>query len=566
MPHTSNHPFQFWQVLKRRKIIRVVIAYIAAGVAVIEFVDIVTEPLNLPEWLLTLVIVLVAVGFPIAVIFAWIFDSAAKGVQKTVPSEGIDKQANHEIKTDRARKHENSIAVLPFEDMSPDKDSEYFCDGITEEIINSLTKIKNLHVVARTSAFAFKGKNTDVREIGNKLGVATILEGSVRKSDKQLRITAQLIDIENGYHLWSERFDRELSDVFEIQDEISMQIVNKMMIRVQSHEEEMLLGRHTGNLQAYNFYLQGRYFWNRLTEVGLNKAMEFFGQAIRIDPQYALAYSGISDCYCRLAWYSYSSPEDVFPEAKKAAQKAIELDNQLPEAYTSLGFVSMCFDRDYKNAFQALETAIRLNPGSANAHTIYSICLAITGRHEESIQAGRKALELDPLTPMMSINLGGRYYYARQYDLCIESVRKSMEVDPDFKIAHFYLAYFSNQMQKYKKEALESIHKLIDDFGRKNPAFLSALAIILASSGDREGAEQVLDEIKDLSKENYVSFFWLAIIYVVLGRYDEAFEYFEQAYRTREVLMIFLNVDPIFDRIKPDPRFQSLLRKMNFIG
>lgn len=257
MPHTSNHPFQFWQVLKRRKIIRIVIAYIAAGVAVIEFVDLVTEPLNLPEWLLTLVIVLVAVGFP--------------------------------------------IAVLPFEDMNPDKNSEYFCDGIAEEIINSLTKIKNLHVVAPYLSLCIKGKNTDIREIGYKLGVNTILEGSVRKSDKQLRITAQPIDIENGYHLWSERFDRELSDIFEIQDEISMQIVNKMMPRVQSHEAEMLMGHHTGNLQAYNFYLQGRYFWNRLTEEGLKKAMEFFREAIRIDPLYALAYSGISDCYCRLA-------------------------------------------------------------------------------------------------------------------------------------------------------------------------------------------------------------------------------------------------------------------------
>lgn len=224
----------------------------------------------------------------------------------------------------------------------------------------------------------------------------------------------------------------------------------------------------------------------------------------------------------------------------------------------------MCFDRDYDRAIEQIKIAINLDPGSAGAHTYHSICLAITGRHEESIKKAKKALELDPLTPIMQINLGGRYYYARKYEECIESVKKTLEMDPGFEIAHYYLAYFYNQMNEQQK-ALEEIKRVISVFGRDNTQFLAALAIILASMNDNEGAESVVGEMLELSKEKYTSFFWLGMIYVVLDRYEKAFEMFEKAYNDREVLMIFLNVDPVFDGIKPDPRFRSLLKKMNFI-
>ncbi|HDS06356.1 MAG TPA: tetratricopeptide repeat protein [Bacteroides sp.] len=578
MPGIPKRLSRFWKELRQRRVIRVLVVYVAVGFAVIEFVDIVTEPLSLPSWALTLVIVLVSVGLPIVLVLAWAYDITPEGIRKSNangPASG-EKDLNHlrspgdqknedlqdPIRPNPPREH--SIVILPFEDMSPEKDNEYFCDGITEEIINALTKIEDLHVVARTSAFAFKGQSTDVREIGRKLGVAKLLEGSVRKSGNQLRITAQLINIENGYQLWSERYDRDLSDIFEIQDDISMQIVSKLKISIGAGDEKVLFRRYTENLEAFNLYLKGRYFWNRLTEDGLHKSLDFFRQAIQIDKNYAPAYSGISDAYCRLAWYSYSAPQEVFPGAKEAAGKALELDDHLPEAYASLGFVSMCFDRDYEKAMKELKKAIDLNPGFAGAHTYYSICLAITGLHEESIREGKRALNLDPLTPMMYVNLAGRYYYARQYHLCIEHVKQSLELDPEFEIAHFYLAYFYNQWEMHT-EALAEIQKLIGYFGRKNPAFLSALAIILASSGNTEAAEEVIDEIMELSREKYISFFWLATIFVVVGQYDKAFELFEEAYQSHEVLMIFLNVDPIFDRIKPDQRFQALIKKMNFI-
>ncbi|MEA1887505.1 MAG: hypothetical protein U9N72_09885 [Bacteroidota bacterium] len=322
MPTKKKRVIRFWQELKRRKVIHVVVVYATSSFVIIELVNNLFEPLYLPDWTPTMVIIILAIGFPFALIFSWIFDVSRKGVTRTGSNNNVTVEKISPLKKESKSVQENSIVILPFEDMSPDKDNEYFCDGITEEIINALTKIKDLYVVARTSAFAFKGQKTDVREIGNKLGVETLLEGSVRKSNNKLRITAQLINIENGFHLWSESFDREAADIFAIQDEIAMQIVNKLKVSIKSNEADMVSKRYTGNLEAYNLYLKGRYFWNKLTEEGLNKGLDFFRQAIKIDPQYALAYSGISDSYCRLAWYSYSSPREAFPEAKKSCSKS----------------------------------------------------------------------------------------------------------------------------------------------------------------------------------------------------------------------------------------------------
>ena len=565
MPSNPNFIMRFWRELKRRKVIHVLVVYATSAFVIIELVSNVYEALHLPDWTPTLVIVILATGLPFALVFSWIFNVSFSGISRTEPTGGNLSEEQEKIEPDdKPIIIENSIVILPFEDMSPGKDNEYFCDGITEEIINALTKIKNLHVVARTSSFAFKGQGTDVREIGKKLSVESLLEVSVRKADNKLRITAQLINIENGFHLWSESFDREASDIFTIQDEIASQIVRKLKVNIQSNEAEMVSKRTTGNLEAYNLYLKGRYFWNKLTEEGLNKGMDFFRQAIKTDPKYAPAYSGISDAYCRLAWYSYSSPREAFSEAKKAAEKALELDKNLPEAHASLGFVSMCFDRDYDRAFEQIKNAIDLDPGSAGTRTYYSICLAITGRHEESIEEAKQALYLDPLTPMMQINLGGRYYYARKYDKCIDSVKKTLDMDPGFEMAHYYLAYFYNQKKEHGK-ALEEIRRVISVFGRNNTQFLAAYAIILAYMNDTEGAQEIVTEILELSKEKYTSFFWLGTIYLVLGMKEEAFKMFEKAYNAREVLMIFLNVDPVFDSLKPDPSFQSLLKKMNFI-
>jgi TolB-like protein/Tfp pilus assembly protein PilF len=562
MPEQSNNPFNFWHELKRRKVVRVIIAYVVVGFAIIEFVDIVTEPLGLPEWALTLIIVLVAVGFPIAIIFAWIFDITAKGVKKTEPAYKGFKQIESEQIIKDALKYDNSVAVLPFQDMSPERDQEYFCDGIAEEIINALTKVKHLYIVARTSSFSFKGQNIDIREIGNKLGVATLLEGSVRKSGNKLRITVQLISVIDGYHIWSEQFDRATADIFNIQSEISKQIVNKLQISLLPEEIESLKPKQSTDIEAYSLYLKGRYYWNQLTEDGIKTGMDHFKMAIKHDPNYAPAYSGVADCYFRLGWYSYFPSKDVFPKAKEAAEKALKLDSSLSEAWCSIAFFNMCFNRNYKQAEKDFKKAIDLNPNHAQAHANYSILLSVIGKHEEAIIEGEKAVNLDPLTMMMHLNHGMRYFYKRQFTKTVEYIKRTLEMDPEFVMAHYYLTYASIQTKEFKT-AQEEILTVFDNLGRNVPAFLIAYAIVLALSPERNDLNKVVDELHELSKTRYIPPFWLAMLYIVLKQYDEAFQWLNTAYNEHDCLLIFLNVDPLFDSVRSDPRYISMLKKIN---
>jgi TolB-like protein/Tfp pilus assembly protein PilF len=554
----------FWQELKRRKVIRVVVAYIVIGFGIIEFIDIVSEPLNLPDWALTFVIILVAVGLPFIAIFSWIFDITANGISKTRPAKGVDIEAGNLVGTEMEIENENSIAVLPFQDMSAQKDQEYFCDGITEEIINALTRIKNLFVVARTSSFSFKGKNIDVRDIGKKLGVASILEGSVRKSGNKLRITVQLINISDGYHLWSEQFDRELKEIFEIQSEISNQIVNKLQINLLPEEKVSLIPVQTSDIETYSLYLNGRYYWNKLTEEGIKKGMGYFKQAVKNDPRYAPAYSGIADCYSRLGWYSYLPSTDVFPKAYEAALRALDLDPNLSEAYTSKAFFSMCFERDYKKAENDFRKAIQINPNSAQAYANYSILLSITGKHDEAIFEGEKALMLDPLTMMMHINLGMRYFYKREFNKSLDHINKTFEMDPGFVVAHYYRTYVNIQTKNYQS-AKADIQQVFTHTGRKIPAFLIAYAIVLALSPDDEELTSVIDEIHELSKQRYIPPFWLSMLYFVLKNYDEGYKWLNKAYLEHDCLLIFLNVDPLFDSVRNDPEYRTMLRKIDLI-
>ena len=483
------------------------------------------------------------------------------GLRNETAETGSTREENtSEFKMNTGRK--KSVIVLPFENMSPDKENDYFCDGITEEIINALAKIKDLYVVARTSAFAFRGMRIDVRDIGRKLDVGFLLEGSVRKSGNQLRITAQLINVENGYHLWSERYDRELTDIFSIQDDISIQIANKLKITIEPQEEDMLARRYTDNIEAYNLYLKGRYHWNMLTEKGFLTGIDLFNQAILTDPDYALAYSGIADCYCRLAWYSHMSSLEAFPKAAEAVDKALSIDAELPEVHASLGFLSMCYEHNYTKAEQEMKRAIQLNPGSAEAHFNYSVLLAVTRRHAESIKEGETALALDPLTQMMLINLGMRYYYARQFDTALDYIKKTLKRDPDFEIAHFYLAYNYAEIKMYDK-ALSEIERVINHFGRSNPAFLATQGIILALSSQENEARKTEDELLKLSKQKYISPFWMAYLCFVLGEKDSGFEWLEKGFKTHDCLMIFLDADPALDPYRSDSRFHDMLKKMN---
>ena len=455
---------------------------------------------------------------------------------------------------------EKSIAVLPFADVSRGKELEYLCDGIAEEIINALTKVEGLRVVARTSAFSFKGKNEDIRAIARKLNVDSMLEGSVRKAGTRLRITVQLINAADGYHLWSERYDREMEDVFAIQDDITLAIVNKLKVTLLGKERAALVKRHTEDFEAYNLYLKGRYFWNKRTETGYLKSLEYFRQAIDKDPSYGLAYAGVADCYDLLGWYGYLAPHEAFPRARVAAEKARELDDTLAEAQASLGWINANYDWDWVTAEQQYKRALELNPSYATAHQWYSEFLTYMGRHDESIAEGHKALEIDPLSLIINNDLGQVYYFARRYDEAIAQLRKTLEMDPSFAVAHFFLALALAQKSMFD-EAIEEAQKAMSLAGEGDTLILSHLGIIYALSGREEDARQVLANLDEFSEEKYVSAFPVALIHTALGEGDKAFQWLEKACEERDHWIETLKVHPALDGLRQDKRYRKLLEK-----
>ncbi len=458
------------------------------------------------------------------------------------------------------RRFQPSVAVLPFTDMSPKKDQEYFCDGITEEIVNALTKVAGLRVVARTSAFSFKGKTEDVRQIGRKLSASAVLEGSLRKSGKNLRITAQLTNVHDGFHIWSDRYDRQMADVFAIQDEISQAIVDALKIRLIGEPEEPLVKRYTENYEAYSLYLKGRFYWNRRSEQGLRKGIESFEQAIAEDPNYALAYAGLADSYNLLAFYSVMAPREAFPRAKEVAAKALDMDDTISEAHTSLAFANMYYDWDWKSAGREFERAIEFNPNYPTAHHWYGEYLVLMGRTDEAITHAKKAQEFDPLSLIITIMLGWARYYSREYDQAIKNFEIALEMDSDFGPAHFFLGLVYVHVSLFD-EAITEFEKASSCFG-SSTLFIAARGYAYAASGRRDEAQKVLNELKRKSRRTYVPSYYRAAIYKALGDRDQVFEWLDKAYEERDMWLALLKVDPIWDSLRPDPRFTALLRKV----
>lgn len=453
-----------------------------------------------------------------------------------------------------------SIAVLPFADLSPEKDQEYFCDGITDELINTLAQVPGLRVVSRTSTFAFKGKPQDVRQIGRQLNVRVVLEGSVRKIGDQMRVTAQLASVADGYHLWSKTYEGNLRDVFAIQDEISRAIVSALRVQLVGEGRTLAGKRHSDNPDAYHLYLKGRYQWNKRTEEGLKKGIEYFEQAIAADPDYALAYVGVADCYAMLASYGVSPPREVMPKAKQAAAKALQMDDALAEACASLGLVKSFFDWDWLGAEQEYKRAIELNPNYATAHQWYSGCLRAMGRLDEALAEIRKAEELDPLSLVITRDVGRVYRLRRQHDLAIEQYRKALELEPDFPSAYLHLG-LEYQATLQRDKAVATLEKGRSLSGA-NPLMTGGLGYCYASLGRTGEALRLLEELKQLSKKRYVSPITPAMIYIGMGRKDQAFEALEQAYEERDRWLAWLKVDPIFDSLRSDPRFGNLVRRV----
>ncbi|MBP6978657.1 MAG: tetratricopeptide repeat protein [Bacteroidales bacterium] len=454
----------------------------------------------------------------------------------------------------------NSIAVLSFTDLSPKKDQEYFCDGIAEELINVLTYIPELKVVARTSAFSFKGKDVNVRDIGEELKVKTILEGSVRKSGNQLRISAQLIDVSNGYHLWSQTFDRELKDVFAIQDEISSAIVSALKTKLLPEEKKRIEKKQTGDMEAYQLYLKGIFFWNKRTATDLQKAIDYFNQAIEKDPNYALAYTGLASTYVLLPEYAALSSKDMYLKAGDAAKKVQELDPILAEPHAVLGLINTDYEWNWEEAEREYKTAGELNPNYPTAHHWYNIYLRSMGRLDEAFSEVNLALELDPLSPIINANLGDVLYIMRQYDKAIDQYHKTLELNPDFARANLMLGEVYMLQGKFD-DAIAELKKVRIIVGN-NPYGLSRLGFAYARSGDEQNAMQALHNLFTFKDQGYTVAFDIAIIYYGLNERDQMFEWFEKSYQERDFRLVRMMTEPFWDEIRSDPRFISLLRKM----
>jgi TolB-like protein/Tfp pilus assembly protein PilF len=458
-----------------------------------------------------------------------------------------------------------SIAVLPFVDLSPQKDQEYFCDGMTDEISAKLSRLKNWKVISRTSVMRYKSTDKDIKQIGQELGVATILEGSVRKEKDNIRVIATLINIADGSQIWSDTYDQKLKSVFVIQNDIAEKIANALKTQLSSEDKELLQKKPTENLEAYNLYLQGRWFWNKRTDEGLKKAIEYFDQVIEVDSNYAQAYAGLADSYTLLSEYGTLPPKQAFPKAKAAALKALEIDETIAESHTSLAYVKFLFDWDWAGAEELFKRAIELNPSYATAPQWYSFLLLVTGRFDESVAMVRGALKSDPLSLILNSAVGLRLYFARRYDESIEEELKTLEMEADFIPALTILgnAYVKKGMFE---EAILTFQMVVNLTGGVGWGNQPTIGYAYAVSGQRKNALNVLEQYKRLraAKQRYISPYKIAAIYTGLGETDQAIEWLEEAYEERSILLLYLNIESLWDPLRSDPRFQDLLRRMNF--
>ena len=546
--------------IKRRKVFQVSVVYAVVAWLIIQITGEVSEPLNLPGWLDTVVIVLLAVGFPIAVVLAWAFDITPEGFTRDT---GVDAPPGQQpTETEVVPPQHKSIVVLPFVNMSADPENEYFSDGLTEEIINALTQLKELRVVARTSSFVFKGKSTDIAKIGHKLNVNNVLEGSVRKDRTKLRITAQLINVADGYHVWSEQYDRELDDIFAIQGEIALAIVDKLKIKLVSHERSRLVEKRTANLAAHEAYLKGRYFWNQRGP-GLKKAVDLFQLALAEDDNYADAYVGLADTYALLGFYGYRPPTDVMPKAKEAVHCALEIDETLAEAHSSLGFIHTIFDWDWESASKEFERALELNPSYSPARYWRTNLLMTQGRLEEAISEVTRSLEYDPLSIYMQAFLGVVLLTSKKYQQASEHLQKALELDPNNFIARSSLGV-AYCFQSRIEEGILEIQQAID-LSDRDEWPVAALGIVCAAFGHRSRAREILIELEQRARDEYVSAIHIAAIHAQLGEKDRALEWLERAYEERcSLLFAVVNgyIGRSFDLLENEPRFQDLLRRI----
>jgi eukaryotic-like serine/threonine-protein kinase len=452
----------------------------------------------------------------------------------------------------------DSIAVLPFVNQSDDPNAEYLSDGITESLINSLSRLSNLRVTPWSTAFRYKGESVDPQQAGRRLKVDAVLVGRVMRWDDQLIIRTNLVKVADSSQLWGEQFNEGSSDVFEVQEQIARRISEKLRTKLSGRDDELLAKRPTGNTEAYRLYLRGRFFWNKRTDDGYRRAIEYFEQAIAIDPGYALAYAGLADCYV-LGGGDSANPTTYMPKARSAAIKALDLDESLAEAHTSLAKINHSYDWDFQGAEREFKRAIQLNPNYPTARQWYGVFLSAMGRHDEAIFHRKRAQELDPTSLSINTGLGRAYYWARRYDEAIEQCREAHQLEPSYVDTHWSIGLCYEQKGMFEQAIAEFQDAVTLSNGR--PTLLGALGHAYAKAGKLNDAQKKVDELNRASEQRYVSAYPIALIHVALGQKERAFEMLEKAYQERDEMITHLGVDPRLDELRGDPRFQDLLRR-----
>jgi TolB-like protein/DNA-binding winged helix-turn-helix (wHTH) protein/Tfp pilus assembly protein PilF len=459
-----------------------------------------------------------------------------------------------------------SLVVLPMENLSGDKSQEYFADGMTDELIASLARISSIRVLSRTTAMEYKDSHESLGKIARDLGVDAVVEGTVLRSGDRVRITAELIQVSTDRHLWADTYESPLDDVLTLQNRVASAIVDQIRIQLTPQDKTRLASRRLVKPDAYEDFLKGLFYWNKRSREDLLKAIDYFQSAIVKDPQYALAYAGLADCYgiVGAAIVGTVPTIEVAPKAEAAAMKAVELDDSLAETQTALATVQFNYKWDWKAAERGFRRAIELNPNYATAHQRYSLYLTAMGRRSESLLEMERARSLDPLSVSMNFSLGWRLYMAHEYDRAVVQLNDAIEMDPSFVLPHIVLGQTYEQMGDYAK-AIAELEKTAIMSHRSTPV-IAALGHVYAVAGRPAEAHKILDELQSESRTGYVSPFYIALVYAGLKDESRTMEWLEKAYADRSNSMVFTDVDPRFDSLRSDPKFQNLLQRMNFVN
>jgi len=584
MAANPNKLSQFWQELKRRKVVRVITIYAAVAFVTLQLVEILAPSLRLPEWAMNFILVLLIVGFIITVIVSWIYDIHPEGgIIKTEPAQKVKEEDIHPSsrawkissyisfvviitlvilniipRTGKKEILDKSIAVLPFENMSDSDEFTHLGDAITDEIIMQLYKIRAFEVRSRTSIMQYKNTEKGSPEIGRELNVDYLLEGSTQRYEDQVRIRVQLIHAADDDHIWGKVYEGEWKDIFSIQINVAKRVAHEMKAILSHSEIERIESQPTDNLEAYNLYLQGRYLWNLRTKDDLKKSIPYFEEAIKLDPDFALAYSGLADSYIVVGEYGYYPTGESFQKARTAAIKAIELDYELAEAHIALAAVKRDYDWDMIGAEEEYLRAIEMNPDYPTAQQWYSEYLSVMGRHDEAIQRMLLAQKLDPFSPIIYSIAGAiTYFYARQYDQAILQCQRALEIDSDYVYTHYTLAKIYICLERYKEAVVEAKKAVFLSGGE----YKNTLAIAYAHMGKRVEAISILDELIANSTETSPCS-PIAAIYLALGMNEQALDWLEKGLPNREFHLIHIYEHPRYDNIRTDPRFIELARKI----